>query len=195
MIPREIHWPRGDFNSTLLTMRILFHDARECEEYGATLSRIQRWWNAFARQSRSISDLFQRRADWDLPEWMHEHLHAIDPRLCWEFGPGERGGHRLVITPENEKHLRPLVDLILNQAPELPGWQFHGYRQAESIDAAAASVRGRTDGRIDDVMAVVREGPLNTVALRFVSPRYEQEDEPDAFQEAFVAVESLLATL
>ena len=173
-------------------MRILFRDYRECDEYRQTLSRIRRWWTAFAAKTDQLEKLFSREAHWDLPAWMHSHLHAIDPRLCWEFGTGLRDGHRLVITPENEKHLRPLVDLILSEAPQIVGWQFFGYRLAESVDAAAASVEGRVDGCIEDVEVIVHEGPLNTVALRFVSPRYVTEDEPEAFKEAFVAVESLL---
>jgi hypothetical protein len=156
------------------------------------MRRIRRWWCAFGRQAGKLDDLFRNHADWDLPGWMDEYLHAIDPRLCWEFGPGAPKGHRLVITPENDKHLRPLVDLILGEAPRIPGWQFFGYRLAESIEAAAASVEGRTRGRIDDLSVQVWEGPLNTVALRFVSPRYLMENESEAWQEAFVAVESLL---
>ena len=92
---------------------------------------IESWWKAFAGKTSDLSLLFQNKADWDLPGWMHTHLNAIDRRLLWEFGPGIPSGHRLVITPETDHHLRPLVDQILAAAPKLPGWSFHPWRLAE----------------------------------------------------------------
>jgi hypothetical protein len=77
---------------------------------------------------------------------MRERLGSIDPRIMWEYGPGTRSddGHRLVLTPEGEHRLRPLVDVVLARAPALPGWEFHGHRLAEPLGTALRAVAERT---------------------------------------------------
>jgi hypothetical protein len=70
-----------------------------------------------------LESFFDNHAEWDLAGWMQQHLQGIDSRLMWEYGPGANRGHRLIITPEGEHHLRPLVqpgkrpDLRLRSIP------------------------------------------------------------------------------
>src|SRR5436190_5942373 len=105
---------------------------------------IDRWWREFASNIGRLDALFRRQAAWDLPAWMAECYNSIQPGLFWEYGPGLNGGHRLVMTPEINRHLRPLVDEIVRRAPGLDGWEFYGYRVPESVDMAIqrAEVRG-----------------------------------------------------
>ena len=86
-------------------------------------ARIDARWEAFVSKRDDLDALFSGKVQWDLPGWMAQHLGAIDPALCWEFG-GARNteGHRLVITPESARHLRPLVDTVLERAPKFAGW-------------------------------------------------------------------------
>src|SRR5690606_8436200 len=103
--------------------------------------KIDAFWSAFVERSDTMRELFARRVEWDLPAFMNETLGAIDPALMWEYGPAVRGaGHRLVITPEVRKDLRPLVGAILARAPELDGWEFHAHRLPESLDMALHTV-------------------------------------------------------
>ena len=95
---------------------------QEAAEHVAVVQRIDAWWKAFAAKTGDLDDLFASGLQWDLPAWMHEHLDAINPHLMWEFGPAVSGeGHRLVITPEAERHLRPMVDTILELRSENRG--------------------------------------------------------------------------
>ena len=92
-------------------------------------ARIDAWWQAFAAKAEALDQLFSNLAQWDLVDGWTQHLRSIDQRLVWEFGPGSSGGHRLVITPEADHHLRPLVEEILARAPKLANWSF--FRTAE----------------------------------------------------------------
>ena len=153
---------------------------------------ISAWWTAFKAQAPRIDALFKRREEWDLPAWMHEHLGAIDPNLMWEFGPAVRGpGHRLVITPESRRDLRPLARRVLAAAPGVPGWEFYEYRLAEAFEQALLTVQGRTGGDLRDVRIQAGAGRFNRVDLVFISPRFSPGDQ-NAFHTAFVATESLL---
>lgn len=156
------------------------------------------WWRAFEANTTRIDALFKGREEWDLAEWMHEHLGAVHPDLMWEYGPAvKQPGHRLVITPESRKDLRPLVRQLLALAPDLPGWEFYEYRLAESYEDAISTVKGHTGIDLGDVTVQARQGDFGRIDLQFVSPRFDPKhkqaiDRDEAFQAVFVAIESLL---
>jgi hypothetical protein len=157
------------------------------------LRHIAAWWQAFAKQANHLDALFSQRAQWDLPGWMHSTLNRIHPELMWEFGPGINGGkHRLVITPESARRLRPLVATILKQAPQIPGWEFYPYRLPESLEMAQMTVEARAGGNLEGVMVRPTIGEGNRIDLEFFSPRAEGPDDQQALHEVFVATETLL---
>ena len=177
-------------------MRWRFHNPsnpHEKSHHDRTLRLIDEWWNAFAAKTDDFVALFSQRRQWDLPAWMDEHLHAIDPRLYWEFGPALRGdGHRLVITPETEKQLRPVVATILQRAPSLPGWEFYPYRVPENLENAEATVQGRCGGSLEGYMARASIGEHNLIDLVYHSPLAQSDQDPQATNVAFIATETLL---
>jgi hypothetical protein len=155
--------------------------------------RIDAWWAEFQQQTERLDRVFHGREQFDLPEWMHEHLGAIDPRLRWEFGPAVRAdGHRLVITPESERGLRPLAQSILDAAPPIAGWEFYGYRLAEDVDEAARMVEARRAGTITGAVCEVALGEHGLIDLTYRSPDTDGPDDEQARNAAFVATETLL---
>jgi hypothetical protein len=154
--------------------------------------RIDHWWQTLAQNTTALDDLFHNRSKWDLPAWMKQNLGAIDADLCWEFG-ADPVGHRLVITPERNRHLRPLARAILAAAPQTAGWAFYGYRQPESVEWAKATVQGRCRRKLDDATTVrLRAGKFNSVDVTFVSPDCRRPEDREALSAAFVAMESLV---
>ena len=127
-------------------MRWRFPHTNESGARDLTLERIDDWWRAFAAEVPRLRDFFRRHDPWDLAGWMQKHLGAIDERIMWEFGPstGAGDGHRLVLTPEAERQLRPLVEAVLVRAPALAGWEFHAHRLAEPLPVALQATAART---------------------------------------------------
>ncbi len=162
----------------------------ETRERAALIAAIDRWWEAFAAKAGELEDLFRGRSRWDLPAFMNEHLHAIHERLMWEFGPGVEGGHRLVITPEAEIHLHPLVKAVIGRAPKVEGWQFYPFRLPEPPETAGELVRARTGATLEGIKIRARMGPRNRIDLVFHSEVIDDADELRRL--AFVAAESLL---
>jgi hypothetical protein len=155
--------------------------------------KIDDWWAEFTRSTVRIANLFSRKEKWDLATWMQSHLGAIEPRLMWEFGPAVRGkGHRLVITPESAKHLRPLTDAILARAPRINAWEFYPYRLPEDLAQVEFTVQGRTGGDLSGVMALAAIGEHNLIDLVYYSTRAVDSQDEQANRDALVATESLL---
>lgn len=177
-------------------MRWRFHnpnDPDEASQHNAVVEKIDAWWREFQTKTEDLAAFFDQKTKWNLPEWMAEHLHAIDPRLMWEFGTALNcDGHRLVITPEVEHHLRPLTATIIEKAPKIDGWEFYPHRVPEDLDMAQKTVEARTGGDLTDVGVYVELGEHNKIDLCFCSPRINEFDDEKAIGEAFVAAESLL---
>jgi hypothetical protein len=174
-------------------MRWRFPHPSESAARDLALGRIDAWWRAFEAAVPRLEALFRRRDAWDLAGWMREHLGVIDERIMWEFGPGTRGedGHRLVLTPEGARQLRPLVEVVLARAPGLPGWEFHGHRLAERLPTALQAATERTSFDLTgwSARAEVSGDGLVDVAL---APPNDGAPPPEAQQAALVLVEALV---
>ena len=157
------------------------------------IQKIDAWWAEFTARTDILSDVFARRKNWDLPAWMQTHLHAIDEHLMWEFGPAIRGkGHRLVITSEFRRDLRPLVKQILARAPRLDGWEFYAYRLPEDFEMAEQTVMARTGGSISKTLFRARVNDINKIDILFLSRDYASAEDKQAMNDVFVASETLL---
>lgn len=159
-------------------------------EREAVTSLIDAWWSEFATKAEDLDRLFRNQSDWDMPAWMRQTLNAVSSDLCWEFGPGLEGGHRLVITPESRKVLRPLVGELLARAPRLAGWEFYAYRPAESYEMTLQTVEARTGGDVSGSVFVARRGNGNRFDLTFGAR--SSGDADTNFGRYFVATETLL---
>src|SRR6187200_2521240 len=127
-------------------MRWLFADPNnpdEAEYVKRTVAAIDNWWAQFQAKREKIENAFKPRSRYDLPKLMEQTLQAIHPGLMWEYGVGVKNpsGRRLVITPESQRYLRPMVRTILERAPQLPEWEFYGYRLAETPTEAISMIK------------------------------------------------------
>lgn len=177
-------------------MRWLYFDPNnqtEAAYHAATLEKIDRWWSHFTAKAADLDAHFSRNTPGDIPAWMESTLQSIAPEIMWEFGPAVHcKGHRLVITPEGRHDLRPLVDSILDRAPQLEGWEFYPYRLPESVEGAQQMVEARTQGNLQPFKARAAIGEHNRIDVTLYSPTCTEPDEPQASKIAFVALETLL---
>ncbi|MEM9801429.1 MAG: hypothetical protein AAGA20_13970 [Planctomycetota bacterium] len=161
-------------------------------ERDARIEQIDRWWRAFEAKADDIDALFERRQRWDIVDWMADNLRVIDQRLMWEYGPGLQGGHRLVITPEVDRELRPFVDTLLDRAPDLDGWEFYAYRLPEAEVDVEQMLDARDLESLSGAMVEVTVGESHLVDLEFFAPTITGDDDGEAASAAFVCTEVLL---
>jgi hypothetical protein len=177
-------------------MRWLYIDPtnrREAAYRAEKLAAMDAWWRAFRLKAGQIREHFSGKSDWDLAGWMGETLGAVDERLMWEFGPAVAGqGHRLVITPEAEHWLRPLVDTLLETAPPIPEWEFYAYRLPDPPETVVDNVRARTGGDVSQATVAAQLQGSGRIDLTFTLPNCRDSLDVDARTAAFVAAEELL---
>jgi len=176
-------------------MRWLFADPNHADEAAyvkETVAAIDRWWQAFQSKTTDIDKLFQSQSSFKLPQFMEDTLQAIHPGLMWEYGKALRGaGHRLVITPESQRFLRPMVRTILERAPKIEGWEFYAYRPAETAEQTIETVKARVGCDITGAVIDASVAPGRKVDLAFAFPGHRFKEET-AMHSAFVATETLM---
>jgi hypothetical protein len=157
------------------------------------LGLIDAWWKAFADRADEIEASFQRGRKMDLVSFMRNALQAVDDRLCWEYGPAiHKPGHRLVITPEAQHELHPLVRAILARAPQLPRWEFYAHRLPEDAGSAVATVKGRVGVDFAGSKVKVQQTEDSRLGLEFHSPACRHPEDQKSIGAGFVAAETLL---
>jgi hypothetical protein len=169
------------------------NDREETVARNAIVRRMDRWWEEFDRRASDLDLHFRQGKDFDVAAFMHDHLQSIDERLMWEFGPGPHGkGHRLTLTPEAHFQLRPMVDVLMEKAPELSGWTLMRFRPRENPDQAEVVVQSRTGGSLKLTRVGCKIGGDRKIDLTFHFPPGPSQEAAQGGSCAFVGAESLL---
>jgi hypothetical protein len=173
------------------------NDAAERQLRDEILGRIDRWWGRFSEMSSEIGQVFKSQSAMDLAGWMQEQLALIVPELMWEFGPALTSpGHRLVITPETSRHLRPLVDVLIERAPKLEAWEFYGYRPPETFRDLEPNIKARLGEQAAQLLGGLVCQPaaneINQIDLVYYSNNFSVPGEKVGTHVAFLATELLL---
>ena len=80
---------------------------------------ISEFWKMFQELSNELAAI--PSADHPVYDSILERLQRIHPELYFEFSSGDESSE-LVLTAEGDQSLFALVDSIVAQAPEVPGW-------------------------------------------------------------------------
>lgn len=174
-------------------MRWLYPDPLDHEENAArkaVVSRIEKWWQAFAAHADAIHAYLHGAGDFDLPEFMQSHMEDVDPHLGWEFGAIRAGLARLVISVDGNLALRPMVDAMIALAPRLEGWEFLHSRPADTMEAARSAVEAETERALGRASVQAQVISMNRVDLQFRLP--DVPEEKLAHAQAVIAAERLL---
>lgn len=156
---------------------------------------VEAWWQAFSKDQHLICDTFNGEKDTaiDISAWMHCHLSNIDNDLMWEFGPGIEKAHRLVITAEDNRPLRPLVQYILSKAPKNAFLEFYGYRLAEGLIEAQHTMSARTSWHdISEIEFELASSNFNTLGIIYYTPPGLSQAQEAYSYNSYVLTEALL---
>jgi hypothetical protein len=154
------------------------------------MQRINSWWAHFQNKRKTIEAYLEGRGHFEVEDFMADTLQQIDENLMWEFGIEPSGKFHLVITPETERHLRPLVETVLATAPKLEHWAFYAYRQPHGVADTAELVRDNSGVALDDFVFAATPDDDHLINLQF---HYKGSKGKEARTDAvFTATEYLL---
>ncbi len=108
------------------------NDEPEAERYLSQVARIDRFWQSFRQQCQ------RPPATW-LPQ-LRGLLGEINPGLGLELRRQDDGTRSLSFSCLDSVQLRPLADLFVERAPQLPPWLFEATRTATPLKQALSAV-------------------------------------------------------
>lgn len=151
---------------------------------------INSWWAHFQNSRKPIEAQLDGRGHFDLENFMRDHLQGIDDSFMWEFDSRGDGKYELVVTPETERHLRPVVESLIEAAPKLDHWKFYAYRQPHGVEDTTELVNETTGVSLNKITFSAAVDDDNLINLSF---RYAGDKGAEALADAvFMATEYLL---
>ena len=150
------------------------------------------WWREAAPRLAATVDTGQ--ADSIVGE-LSTRVHAIDPGLDWETGPGLKGArHHLALSAEGDMKLRALTERWLSRAPPADNnWEYYPARQAFSrkgvtlVDARDVLID------VDSVrVGLETDSTREVVNVSFSHPALAKLDELQRARAAFLTLDNLL---
>jgi hypothetical protein len=102
-------------------------------EVGVRLDAFWTWWRSASPRVAAAFDAGQGES---IVDELSARIHAIDPHLAWDTGPGLRGArHHLALSSEGDLARRVLVERWLARAPAPDAaWEYYPARQATRSD-------------------------------------------------------------
>jgi hypothetical protein len=147
-------------------------------EHKSALSQISvgdvhsfwRWWGT--EGATECARAIASRNGADQLAALNPAIDRLDPRLCWEFGPGTRSQHRLVVTAEGDVSVRALARRWTLAAPDADDtWEYFDTRPADPDYAHMVVGIGGVDLTIEDTRVSFGE-PGESLGVRMFHPQY-----------------------
>ena len=94
-------------------------------------SQEEKFWNWFVKnQSTYYTDVGNKKVEEQIFNELSSQLVKINEELVFEFSPiHENGIRELTISSEGIAEVFPIIENLIEKAPELENWQFNAFRQ------------------------------------------------------------------
>jgi hypothetical protein len=104
------------------------------------ISAFWKWWPTANKRIAKSFDT-GRGVSNALARTISKRVEAIDRRLDWEFGPGEKSAHHLCLSAAGDPEVRGVAERWLRRAPPAGKvWEFYASRQASESDGLVLSI-------------------------------------------------------
>lgn len=162
---------------------------------GARLDAFWAWWRTAGPRIAAALDAKDASS---FVEELSERIHAIDPELAWETGPGRKGArHHLALSSEGDATRRVLVQRWLARAPGTDAaWEFYPGRQPLPAGGGwSLTLKEAGDVKVDFAAARVEvetDSARERVQVRLHHPAWPRLTEGQRSRVAFVVLDNLL---
>lgn len=168
--------------------------AEEQKNKREKLRLIEAFWAQFERDHKTLREAYYQRASDFMLRWLVKYLQAIDENLMWEIGKdiiSEEDRLILAITPEENHHLRPMTNSIIELAPQIPAWRFTQHKTPVALNVKN-SKHSMAKQNWDDLEAAIIAKETNAFDLVFRSQFIKSRDKYSDLQEVFLAADTFL---
>lgn len=150
-------------------------------------AQIDSFWSSF-EQNLSLPDFWTEEK---FIAWVRPELSKISEHLMWEVSFEKSDVRRFVITPESEYCLHPMLETMLERAPQLDNFLFQVYREPTETEYVQDLVVARTQRWTPDVQVAVKATDCNSIDVTFSSAQFKGRNNDNDIAYCFVLSEVL----
>jgi hypothetical protein len=158
-----------------------------------TIARIDTFWNLFGQRCESWRTDFGNSGSKSMVHFLQPAIATIEDGIMWECGPGDDSNFALDLTAETNYFLRPIIQTVLERAPQIPGWVFSEYKKP--LRPASLAVDGfvcRRQKSLYPFSATFEKSEASGINVIVSSPKFEKENEIEDLNDAFLLAEVAL---
>lgn len=153
---------------------------------------IAAFWSAWPTLRPRIEAAIEERDFGNLPDEISTLVHAIDPHLEWELGPGQDGSqHALTLSAAGNGALRHLTARWLSQAPPPDAtWEYYSARQPRR--GFSVEMAGHRFGHDEVEVGFQVDESTERVHLELFHPAFPKLDHNTCVTAAFLTLDGWL---
>ena len=165
----------------------------ELELKQQTIKKIDKFWRAFKKDSNRLSSTKELNYQQFVVDWFGKNLKPIDKYIMWELGPG-RGETQniLTLTAESHKELRPIIDTIIERAPQMKEWKFQAYKEPLPPDLIEGMLDSKGGYTLPAFKTVCKATSDNRIDVIFYAPSFKSANAQKDLECCFLVCESVL---
>jgi len=157
--------------------------------------QMNNWWIIFYQHHEVLAGEIRIGKKELLARFMSTHLQSSVIDIAWEFGYDNlTGAYELVLTPEDDLKLRPLVEALIDRAPRLENWSFFSYRQPISYPDCKKVILSKSGEPLLNLQFTGNPATENNIEITFYYPGIDQDSALYnlVVNQAFFTLEALL---
>jgi len=158
-------------------------------------NQMNNWWIAFFQNHETLTDALKEGNSKFLSEFMQKNLQSTVIDIAWEFSfDNNQKKNQLILTPEDDLHLRPVVENLISRAPKLENWSFFSYRQPISYSECQKTVKLKSGEPLLGLQFSGKTSLENNIEISFYYSGIDQDTSLYnlAVNQAFFTLEALL---
>ena len=130
----------------------------------------------------------------EIVEALSERIHAISPKLDWEFGPGQTSEHHLCLSGKGNPTLRVVAERWRRRAPAADAtWEFHASRQPHGSGGLVLEIADHKVALDDTVLHVTEDETREKLDVRVFHPVFSATDDRNLkIQITFISLDTAL---
>ncbi len=155
---------------------------------------IEAFWTWWSTAKEPLAEAIKSRK---LDAWVgpiSDHVHAIDPGLAWELGPGVKSAHHFCVSSEGDSRLRITAERWLARAPAPDAlWEYYPARQASRGDRKLALRLGGVELSYADLrFGFERDTNRRRLHVALFHEKFRDLSEDDRRRALFLFLDDLL---
>lgn len=140
---------------------------------------IDAFFDWFAANAVALTHASQ---DPDLVATLNGRVDLMNPKFAWEIGPGSKAEWSFALSPDGDDSVSEGVRYAISRAPEIPGWEFHAFRQPRDAPPVVDLDTPRGPVEIDAnnaeyVLLRARDGTLDMIIALPVAKQLRSEEQ------------------